>query len=182
MTGHIKPRGGSVDAYTDASPCMFSLPPIFSRLVDAQTGVLDRVNKTAAEARQAAFAARSQTDPKKYGELVGETIDGKINDNLVRMARMITDLRHATNATGETLQKAEEDKFALFRQVRDREEKADRLKRRLPWFGLGAVLLALVLTMALPRFSASNAATCAVLGAEWTRTTSGVDACVFYVE
>ena len=51
-----------------------------------------------------------------------------INDNLVRMARMITDLRHATNATGETLQKAEEDKFALFRQVRDREEKADRLK------------------------------------------------------
>ena len=115
---------------TDASPCMFSLPPIFSRLVDAQTGVLDRVNKTAAEARQAAFAARSQTDPKKYGELVGETIDGKINDNLVRMARMITDLRHATNATGETLQKAEEDKFALFRQVRDREEKADRLKRR----------------------------------------------------
>ena len=128
-------------------------------------GCPDRVNKTAAEARQAAFAARSQTDPQKYGDLVGETIDGRINDNLVRMARMITDLRHATNATGETLQKAEEDKFALFRQVRDREQKADRLKRRLPWFGLGAVLVALVLTIALPRFYASNAATCAVLGA-----------------
>ena len=85
--------------------------------MDAQTGVLDRVNKTATEVRQAAFAARSQTDPKKYGELVGETIDGKIGDNLVRMARMITDLRHATNATGETLQKAEEDKFAMFRDV-----------------------------------------------------------------
>ena len=150
--------------------------------VDAQTGVLDRVNKTATEARQAAFAARSQTDPKCYGELVGETIDGKINDNLVRMARMITDLRHATNATGETLQKVEEDKFALFRQVRDREEKADRLKRRLPWFAAGAVVLALVLTFALPRFYASNPATCAVLGAGWTRTTSGVDACVFYAE
>ena len=147
--------------------------------VDAQTGVLDRVNKTATEARQAAFAARSQTDPQKYGDLVGKTIDGRINDNLVRMARMITDLRHAT---GETLQKAEEDKFALFRQVREREEKADRLKRRLPWFGLGAVLLALVLTIALRRFYASNAATCAALGAERTRTTSGVDACVFYVE
>ena len=115
---------------TDASPCMFSLPPIFSRLVDAQTGVLDRVNKTAAEARQAAFAARSQTDPQKYGDLVGETIDGKINDNLVRMARMITDLRQATNATGETLQKAEEDKLAILREVREREQKADRLKRR----------------------------------------------------
>ena len=125
----------------------------------AQTGVLDRVNKTAAEARQAAFAARSQTDPKKYGELVGETIDGKINDNLVRMARMITDLRQATNATGETLQKAEEDKLAILREVREREQKADRLKRGLPWFGLGAVLVALVLTIALPRFYASNAAT-----------------------
>ena len=54
---------------------------------------------------------------------------------------MITDLRHATNATSETLQKAEEDKWEILRQVRDREEKADRLKRRLPWFGLGAVLL-----------------------------------------
>ena len=112
----------------------------------------------------------------------GETIDGKIGDNLVRMARMITDLRHATNATGETLQKAEEDKFAMVRQVRDREEKADRLKHRLPWFATGAVVLALVLTIALPRFYASNAATCAALGAEWTRTTSGVDACVFYRE
>ena len=150
--------------------------------VDAQTGVLDRVNKTATEARQAAFAARSQTDPKCYGELVGETIDGKINDNVVRMARMITDLRHATNATGETLQKAEEDKFAMFRQVCDREEKADRLKHRLPWFASGAVVLALVLTIALPRFYASNAATCAVLGAEWTQTTAGARACVFYLD
>ena len=45
--------------------------------VDAQTGVLDRVNKTATEARQAAFAARSQTDPKCYGELVGEPLTGR---------------------------------------------------------------------------------------------------------
>ena len=133
--------------------------------VDAQTGVLDRVNKTAAEARQAAFAARSQTDPQKYGDLVGETIDGRINDNLVRMARFALELGQQTNVTARTLEKAEEDKLAILRKVREREQKADRLKRRLPWFGLGAVLVALVLTIALPRFYASNAATCAVLGA-----------------
>ena len=92
---------------------MFSLPPIFSRLVDAQTGVLDRVNKTAAEARQAAFAARSQTDPQKYGDLVGETIDGRINDNLVRMARFALELGQQTNVTARTLEKAEEDKLAI---------------------------------------------------------------------
>lgn len=32
--------------------------------VDAQTGAMDGQIKTATEARQAAFAARSQTDPK----------------------------------------------------------------------------------------------------------------------
>ena len=105
--------------------------------VDAQTGVLDRVNKTAAEARQAAFAARSQTDPQKYGDLVGETIDGRINDNLVRMARFALELGQQTNVTARTLEKAEEDKLAILREVREREQKADRLKRRLPWFGLG---------------------------------------------
>ena len=59
---------------------------------------------------------------------------------------------------------------------------ADRLKRRLPWFATGAVVLALVLTFALPRFYASNAAACAVLGAEWTQTTAGARACVFYLD
>ena len=52
----------------------------------------------------------------------------------------------------------------------------------LPWFASGAVVLALVLTIALPRFYASNAAACAVLGAEWTQTTAGARACVFYLD
>ena len=42
--------------------------------VDAQTGVLDRVNKTATEARQAAFAARSQTDPKNTASWSGKLL------------------------------------------------------------------------------------------------------------
>jgi len=54
--------------------------------VDAQTDVLDGVNKTPIEARQAAFAAMAQTDPKRYGELIGETIDGWIKETLIRMA------------------------------------------------------------------------------------------------
>ena len=41
-------------------------------------------------------------------------------------------------------------------------------------------LLALVLIVTLPRFMASNPSICAVLGASWTTTTTGVDACVFY--
>ena len=60
-----------------------------------------------------------QTDLERYGQLVGETIDGKIKGNLVRIGQMAG------------------------RQFWKREQKADRLKSRLTWFGLGAFILAL---------------------------------------
>lgn len=104
--------------------------------VDGQTDALDRLVKTATEARQAAFAARSQTDPAKFGEILN--------------------------------------------QLRDREKKADRLKRLLPWFGLGAAVLALALTVTLPRFSAINGATCTVFGGQWLTASTGRYACVHY--
>ena len=49
-----------------------------------------------------------------------------------------------------------------------------------PFPRIGAVVLVIVLTVTLPRFLASNASMCVVLGASWTTTTTGVDACVFY--
>lgn len=148
--------------------------------VDDQTKALDRINKTATEARQAAFAAKAQTDPAHYGELVGKAIDGQINDNLVRMGRMAVDLGQQTNITRNVLKQAEEDKWDVINDIRARERKADRLKRSLPWLGLGAVILVLVLSVALPRFMASYPATCAVIGGVWTSTTTGTNACVFY--
>lgn len=148
--------------------------------VDANTQVLDRLNKTATEARQAAFAAKAQTDPKRYGDLVGETINGQINDNFVRIGRMATDLVKASNRTQEVLKKAEDDRSTALRSIWEREQKMDHLKVRLPWFGLGAVVFALAMSLLLPRLLARNASTCAALGATWTSTTSNVDACVFY--
>ena len=148
--------------------------------VDNQTDAMNGLIKTATEARQAAFAARTQTNPENYGALVGETIDGRINDNLVRMAGMINDLYTASNRAQEALKKADESKWETFREIRERENAISRFKSRLPWFGLGAVVLALAMTVLLPRFLAGNATTCAVLGASWTATTTGDDACVFY--
>ena len=139
--------------------------------VDDQTRVLDRVNKTATEARSAAFAAQKQTDPEHYGEIV---------DTLTRVGEMAGDLLRASNHTQEVLRKAEDARSDTMRQLWEREQKLVRFKSRLPWFGLGAVVLALVLTVTLPRFLASNASMCAALGASWTTTTTGVDACVFY--
>jgi len=148
--------------------------------VDDQTRVLDRVNKTATEARSAAFAAQKQTDPEHYGEIVGATIDGRIGDTLDRVGQMAGDLLRASNHTQEVLMKAEDARSDTMRQLWEREQKLDRFKSRLPWFGLGALVLALVLTVMLPRFLASDASMCAILGASWTTTTTGVDACVFY--
>ncbi|KQB95030.1 hypothetical protein AL073_18390 [Loktanella sp. 1ANDIMAR09] len=153
-----------------------------SNRIDSLTKVANKQIAVSTEARIAAFAARDQTNPKKYGEMVGATIDGKINDNLVRMGQMCVDLFDASNRAQAALRKAEEDKSDALRAVWEREQKVERLKSRLPWFGLGALVLALALTVLLPRFLASNAATCAVLGASWTTTTTGVDACVFYAE
>ena len=148
--------------------------------VDAQTDALDRINKTATEARQAAFAARSQTDPKTYGQMVGETIHGAIGDTLARLARSSYHLEEQMRATQGVLKQAAEDKLALLRDVQTREAKAARLRRSLPWLALGAVALALVLSVVLPRFMAGNVTTCAVIGGRWQVTTKGVEACVFY--
>ncbi|MBL4571456.1 MAG: hypothetical protein JKY86_00055 [Gammaproteobacteria bacterium] len=148
--------------------------------VVSQGDLLDRLTKTAAETRQAAFAARSQTDPELYGEIIAETVQSQTKGALERIVKAGILLTNETEKTALVLEQAKEDKWALLRDVRDREEKADRLKHLLPWFVAGAVVLALGLTVLLPRFLASSPAICTVLGADWTRTTSGVDACVFY--
>ncbi len=153
-----------------------------SNRIDGLTKVANKQIAVSTEARIAAFAARDQTNPEKYGELVGATIDGKINDNLVRMGQMCVDLFSASNRAQDALKKAEEDKSLALRQVWEREQKVELLKFRLPWFGLGAVVLALAMTVALPRFLASNASTCGVLRVSWTTTSTGVDAGVFYRE
>ena len=128
----------------------------------------------------AAFAARDQTNPKKYGDLLGQTFDSHLGATADAMTEIVRRLGVQTDKTIGALAKSEDDRSTAYRAVFEREQKADRLKSRLPWFGLGALVVALVLTVTLPRFLASNASTCAVLGASWTTTTTGVDACVFY--
>lgn len=101
--------------------------------VDAQTGAMDRLVKTATEARQAAFAAQNQTDPEHYGELVGETIDGKIRETLNSIVQSVNVLDQKTKQTVGALTQAEKDKWDVINAIRDREVKVERFKSRLPW-------------------------------------------------
>ena len=150
--------------------------------VDSQTITMDRLVKTATEARQAAFAARQQTDPESYGEIIAEILNQRMGESFTALVKVSRLLGAQTEQTSRVLEKAEEDKLEILRQVRDREKKAERLKHGLPWFGLGVLALALVLAVTLPRFSAVNGATCAVLGGQWLSDTSGQNACVHYQE
>ena len=161
---------------------LIQLTLTLSDQMEEQTKAINKGTTLANEARHAADAARKQTDPKAFGQLVGEVIDGEIDENLARMSRMATDLLKVSNHTQDVLKKTEEDRSAAQRIIWEREQKVDQFKARLPWFGLGTVILALAMTLLLPRFIASNASACAGLGASWTTTTTGADACAFYVE
>jgi hypothetical protein len=66
-------------------------------------------------------------------------------------------------------------------RLRDDLARAGRWKKRTPFIALFGLVLVLGLTIALPRFLASNGTACTVLGGEWLRgPESGKEACVFY--
>lgn len=148
-----------------------------SNRVDTQTKALDQVNRTATEARQAAFAAKAQTDPKHYGDLVGQTIDGQLAATLQRLDQASDLLGQQSRLTVDLLQAADKERTSALERGQGGDAKAKRFKRRLPWFGLGAVVVVLALSVALLRFMTSYPATCAAIGGVWSVAS---DACVFY--
>ena len=148
--------------------------------VEEQTKVISHATTMTNEARRAAEATKQQTDPDQYAEYAVEVIDERLSEQMKDIRQTASDLLKASSYTREVLSKVDKDRTDAERQLWEREQKLKRFKSRLPWFGLGAVVLALVLKVTFPRFLASNGSMCAILGASWTTTTTGVDACVFY--
>ena len=139
-----------------------SLALNLSDQVEDQTKAINRATTAANEARRAAVTVQSQNDPAGFGDRIGQAVDARLLDTLQRLDRTANHLDLRTNKTAAVCPAT-----ASQRSV-------------MPWFGLGALVLALAMTVALPRFLASTPSTCAVLGAMWTATTEGVNACVFY--
>ena len=151
-----------------------------SNRIDELQTVAKKQIAVSTEARIAAFAARDQTNPKKYGELIGQTVDGGIADSLKRLNKTAGVLLDSAERSSASFQETTMQHSNTLRLIQELREKQQSDRRWLPWVGLGGVVLALVLTVALPRFLASTPSTCAVLGATWAATTEGVNACVFY--
>ncbi|MEL6243698.1 MAG: hypothetical protein AAFR19_20655, partial [Pseudomonadota bacterium] len=138
--------------------------------------------KVSTEARIAAFAAKDQTDPKRYGELIGQTVHARLADSLKRLDAASADVLRGVQHAQASYQETTSAHSDTLRLMNDHRQERQRDRKLLPWVSLGAVVLAFVLTVTLPRFMASYASTCAVLGATWATTSTGVDACVFYGE
>lgn len=99
----------------------------------------------------AAFAAKAQTSPENYSDIIAEALDEHLAERIKQFTDLGILLQRQTNETSAVLQQAENDKLGLFKELREREQKVKRVKSHLPWFGLRAVVLAVAMTVVVPR-------------------------------
>ena len=149
--------------------------------LDRQGQILAEVQKAAAESRDAAQAAMTYADPKRYAAHIGQEVYDALGESLDRLEVLHTGFaadRHDASRTLADLARQEE---AVLQRLRDDQASAGRWKKRIPFIALFGLILVLGLSIALPRFMAGNASVCAVLGGEWLRgSDSGKLACVFF--
>ena len=151
--------------------------------LDQHGQTLAGMQKIALESRDAAKAAKAFSDPKRYADHIGQEVYDALGESLDRLealrAGFAADRQDASSALGVLVKQEEQ----TLQRMRDDQERAGRWKRRILFIALFGLVLALGLAIALPRFMAGNASTCAVLGGEWLRgPESGKEACVFYAQ
>lgn len=134
--------------------------------VDGQTTALGKLAGTAAETRQAAFAARAQADPGKLASEVGQALDKALLPRLREMASAVERLDHA-GGDRESLNQLRGQASDLARDLRLARERAALWRARLPGIGAAILLLVLALLVLAPRLMADYPVTCPLMGGEW---------------
>lgn len=81
------------------------------------------------------------------------------------MAQSLRLLNEQTGHTCDVLKQTDRNNRDVINGILAGERKVQKFKNRLPWLGLGSVVLILMLLMTLPRFMGNSALTCAALGA-----------------
>jgi len=148
-----------------------------------QEQTLAGVQKVTLEGRDAAQAAKQQTDPARYARHIEQELDKTIGSVLDRLDVQHSNFEADRRDTAYRLEELVQQEENTLQQLRADQERAGRWKKRIPFIAFFGLVLALGLAIALPRFIAGNASGCAVLGGEWLRgPESGKQACVFYVE
>ena len=151
--------------------------------VQEQTKAVNHATTAANEARRAAKATQDQTDPDQYAEYAVEVIDKRLEERMKDIKQTSSDLLKVSSYTREVLSKADQDRTEAQRQLWEREQKLKQWKSRWPMFGLGALVLALVMTLTLPALLGTTKVSCELMvGYAWTITTTGTHICVRYNE
>ena len=145
-----------------------------------QEQTLAGVQKVTLESRDAAHAAKQQTDPTRYARHIEQELDktiGRVLDRLdVQHSNFEVDRRDTRFLLDELVQQEEN----VLQRLRADQERAGRWKRRIPFIALFGLVLALSLAIALPRILADSGFGCEVIGGAWTRSTTEAEVCVFY--
>ena len=149
-------------------------------MLEAQGKLVVGAMEALAETREAAQLAAVQTDAKTYAGKMVDAMDENLDPMFRKLRNAIDGLHRQHNDTAHRLQQLERAERADLERLRRELRDAAAWRQKVPYIWAGAVALALVLTVALPRFLAGNASACAVLGASWTTTAIGTNVCVFY--
>ena len=149
--------------------------------LDQHGETLAAVQKNALESRDAAQAAKTFVDPQRYGRHIGNEIDKALSAPLDRLEGLHLGLAADRRDASRTLDELVRQEEQTLQRLRNELERAGRWKKRASFIALFGLVLAIILSIALPRFMAGNGTVCAVLGGEWLRgPESGKQACVFY--
>lgn len=148
--------------------------------LDRHGQILTDVRKAATESRDAAQAAKAFADPQRYGRHIGNEIDKATGATLNRLEALQSGFAVDRQETCRHLDELVRQEEAVLQRLRDDLASAVRWKKRIPFIALFGLVLALGLTIALPRFLAGFGLGCEAMGGAWTRSTTGEQVCVFY--
>jgi hypothetical protein len=164
---------------TETVDALATIVASVSDRVDGQTEVLSKLTKTAAETRQAAFAARSQSDPGQLAAEVTDALNNAMVPRLRELTAAVAELTRTAQAHGEARNRAETQLHDMKRELRAARAETLRWKGYLGTALLGGVLLALVLLLVLPRVVTPTTVICRFAGGTWLEGAAGAEACAF---
>lgn len=150
-----------------------------SEKLDQHGETLAGLQKVTLESRDAAQAAKQQTDPAHYARHIEQELDktiGRILDRLdVQHSNFEVDRRDTRFLLDDLIRQEEN----VLQRLRDDQESAGRWKKRIPFIALFGLVLTLGLAIALPRFLANYSISCELLGGSWVVSKIEEPGCVF---
>lgn len=146
--------------------------------MDNQTQAIDRLTKTAAETRQAAFAARSQTDPELFAEQAGARMTKSLTPAVDAHTQLVSMLAEQIQRFAVLNGEHKAIREDLLKSIRHEKAEAERWKKRIPFIAIFGLVVVLGLGVGLPRFLPHNDTTCRIIGGQMLVPATGAPACV----